>query len=204
MDRKRHWEDVYAVKGADEMSWYQARPERSLELLAAVGAGPASAVLDVGGGDSTLVDALVERGFTDVTVLDISAAALARARTRLGPRATGVRWVEADVARANLPPAGYDVWHDRALFHFLTSAGDRASYASAAADAVRPGGALIVATFATDGPTRCSGLDVVRYDAAGLARQFADAFEPIGDLGDVHLTPAGAEQRFTYATFRRR
>ena len=204
MDRKRHWEDVYDVKRSDEVSWYQPRPERSLELLAAAGAVPESAVLDVGGGDSTFVDALVERGFTDVTVLDLSATALARARARLGARAAGVRWIEADVTHADLPSAAYDFWHDRALFHFLTDADDRARYASTAADAVRPGGTLVIATFAADGPTRCSGLDVVRYDAAGLARQFADAFYLVRDLGDVHRTPSGAEQRFTYAMLRRR
>lgn len=204
MDRKRHWEEVYAVKRPDEVSWYQPRPERSLELLAAAGAGPGSAIVDAGGGDSTLVDALLEGGFTDVTVLDLSGAALARARSRLGQRAAAVRWIEADVTRANLPPASYDVWHDRALFHFLTDPDDRARYVSAAADAVRPGGTLIVAAFAVDGPTRCSGLEAVRYDAPALARQFADSFDLVRSLDDVHLTPSGAEQRFIYAVLRRR
>jgi SAM-dependent methyltransferase len=204
MDRKAHWERVYATKQPTDVSWYQAEPTRSLELLRELGAGPETAVVDVGGGDSTLVDAVVAAGLGRVTVLDVSGAALARARARLGPRAGEVTWVEADVTRAELPPRAFDVWHDRAVFHFLTEPDDRARYAAVAASALRPGGALLVATFAPDGPTRCSGLEVVRYGADSLARELGDAFALARDFADVHHTPAGAEQRFTVAVLRRR
>ncbi|HEX5581918.1 MAG TPA: class I SAM-dependent methyltransferase [Gemmatimonadaceae bacterium] len=204
IDRKAHWEGVYATKAPAEVSWYQARPARSLELLAEAGVTATSAVIDVGGGDSTLVDALLERGTERVTVLDLSGAALARARARLGARATGVTWIEADVTSAVLPPGAYDAWHDRAVFHFLTEADDRRRYAEAAASAVRAGGALVIATFAPDGPTRCSALDVVRYDAESLAREFAPQFALVRGLVETHVTPWGAEQRFTYVILRRR
>lgn len=204
MTRKLHWEHVYQTKRPDEVSWFQPQPVRSLELLDAAGVSSGAAVIDVGGGDSTLVDALLSRGFRDLTVLDVSAAALARARSRLGDRADEVTWIEADVTRAELPTAAFDVWHDRAVFHFLTDPEDRSRYVALAARAVRPGGTLIVATFAPDGPTRCSGLEVARYDADGLAREFAEEFLLTTGLTDVHRTPAGGEQRFTYASLRRR
>lgn len=204
MKRKLHWEHVYESKRPDEVSWFQPQPVRSLELLEAAGVSSGAAVIDVGGGDSTLVDALLSRGFGDLTVLDVSGAALERARLRLGDRAAGVTWIEADVTHAELPTAAYDVWHDRAVFHFLTDPVERARYVALAARAVRPGGTLIVATFAPDGPTRCSGLEVARYDADGLAREFAEGFVLATGLADVHRTPAGGEQRFTYASLRRR
>jgi SAM-dependent methyltransferase len=204
MKRKLHWEQVYESKRSDEVSWFQPQPVRSLELLDAAGIGSDAVTIDIGGGDSTLVDALLDRGFRDLTVLDVSAAALARARSRLGDRAAGVTWIEADVTRAGLPAGAYDVWHDRAVFHFLTDPEDRSRYVALAAQAVRPGGTLIVATFAPDGPTRCSGLEVARYDVEGLAREFAEGFVLTAGLTDVHRTPAGGEQRFTYASLRRR
>ena len=204
MKRKLHWEHVYETKRPDEVSWFQPQPVRSLERLDAAGVTPGAAVIDVGGGDSTLVDALLGRGFRHLTVLDVSAAALSRARSRLGDRAAGVEWIETDVTSAELPADAYDVWHDRAVFHFLTDPGDRSRYVALAARAVRPGGTLIIATFAPDGPARCSGLEVARYDADGLAREFAEGFVLATGLADVHRTPAGGEQRFTYATLRRR
>lgn len=203
MDRKAHWEDVYATRASDRVSWYQAQPTRSLELLVDAGVGPESTIIDVGGGDSTLVDALVERRLGHVTVLDLSMAALARAQARLGVRASDVTWLEADVTRAELQQHVYDVWHDRAVFHFLTERQDREGYVATAAAALRPGGTLIIATFASDGPTRCSGLEVARYSPEGLATEFGDAFTLLHGFGDVHRTPTGAEQRFTYAVFRR-
>ena len=204
MKRKQHWEQVYQSKRPDEVSWFQPQPVRSLELLEAAGVSSGAAVIDVGGGDSTLVDALLSRGFRDLTVLDVSGAALERARLRLGDRASGVTWIEADVTHANLPAAVYDVWHDRAVFHFLIDPAERSRYVALAARAVRPSGTLIVATFAPDGPARCSGLEVARYDADGLAREFADGFVLTSRLADVHRTPAGGEQRFTYVSLRRR
>ena len=204
MKRQLHWEQVYLSKRPDEVSWFQPRPARSLELIDAAGVSAGAAVIDVGGGDSTLVDALLSRGVGDVTVLDVSAAALERARLRLGDRAAEVTWIEADVTSAELPAAAYDVWHDRAVFHFLTDPAERSRYVALAARAVRPGGTLIVATFAPDGPARCSGLEVARYDADGLAREFAEGFALTSKLADVHRTPAGVEQRFTYVSLRRR
>lgn len=204
MDRTTHWDAVYATRQPTEVSWYQPEPSRSLALLAEAGVGPGRTVIDVGGGDSTLVDALVARGVGPVTVLDLSGAALARARARLGPSAAGVTWIEADVTSAVLPSGAYDAWHDRAVFHFLTAPDDRARYAAIAAAAVRPGGTLIVATFAADGPTRCSGLDVARYGPDDLAREFEGPFALRRSVADVHRTPQGAEQRFTYAVFERR
>lgn len=204
MDRRAHWDAVYTTKRSDEVSWYQAQPTRSLELLRAAGAGPDTRVIDVGGGDSTLVDAVVAERLGRMTVLDVSAAALARARARLGERAGEVDWIEADVTRARLPEHAYDVWHDRAAFHFLTDAEDRARYAALAARALRPGGTLIVATFAADGPTRCSGLEVARYAPDALARELGGEFELERGFGDVHVTPAGKEQRFTVVVLRRR
>jgi SAM-dependent methyltransferase len=204
VDHKRHWESVYTTRLSTEVSWYQAEATRSLELLRDAGVGPETAIIDVGGGDSTLVDSVVAANLGHMTVLDISAAALARARVRLGQRAGEVTWVEADVTRAELPPRAFDVWHDRAVFHFLIAPSDRARYAAVAADAVRPGGTVLMATFAPDGPTRCSGLEVARYGPEDLARELGDAFSLTRSFGDVHRTPSGGEQRFTIAIFRRR
>ena len=204
MDRKAHWDGVYTTTPSAEVSWYQAEPTLSLALLREVGVGPTSDVIDVGGGDSRLVDAVLAEELGRMTVLDLSGAALARARARLGARAGEVTWLEADVTRAALPASAFDVWHDRAVFHFLTAPEDRARYAAAAARAVRPAGTVILATFAPDGPTRCSGLEVARYTPEGLARELGDAFSLVRGFGDVHHTPAGREQRFSAAVLRRR
>lgn len=204
MNRKAHWEGVYSSTLTTDVSWYQAEPTYALQLLRAAGAGPSTAIIDVGGGDSTLVDAVLAEGLGRMTVLDLSGAALARARARIGPRADEVTWMEADVTRVVLPPDAFDIWHDRAVFHFLTAPDDRARYAAAAAMALRSGGTALVATFAPDGPTRCSGLDVARYTPAGLARELGDAFTLVRGFGHVHRTPDGGEQRFSVAVLRRR
>jgi len=183
-------------------SWYQHEATRSLELLVSLGVGPASNIIDVGGGDSTLVDAVVARRMGRITVLDLSRTALQRARTRLGSMAVPVTWMEGDVLRADLPSHSYDVWHDRAVFHFLTDREDRLRYVAAATSALKPGGAIVIATFALEGPERCSGLQVARYDAELLAREFGDAFSLVSAVHDVHRTPSGEEQRFTYAVLR--
>lgn len=203
MDRKAHWEAVYASKAANEVSWYQQLPAVSLRLFAELHVKTDSSIIDVGGGDSSLVDALLDRQYRYLTVLDLSGAALARARARLGPRANGVNWLEADITRSVLPENAYDVWHDRAVFHFLTGAEDRRHYVDAAATSVRPDGALIIATFAPNGPARCSGLDVRRYSGASLARELGDAFALERSTVEVHSTPSGAQQPFTYAVLRR-
>jgi SAM-dependent methyltransferase len=203
MDSKEHWERVYATKKPTEVSWFQPHPEVSLRLIRGTGAGPDDPIVDVGGGASTLVDDLLAAGYRAVTVLDLSATALKVARERLGPRAASVTWLEADVTRAALPERFFRVWHDRAVFHFLTDAGDRARYVDAVRRAVRPGGHVIVATFALDGPFQCSGLDVVRYDPASLHAQFGGDFDLAGSTEEIHHTPFGKEQKFVYCFCRK-
>lgn len=202
MDSSAYWEGVYQRSSPMSSSWFQHEASRSLELLAGLGVGPTSNIIDVGGGDSTLVDGLVARRMGRVTVLDVSRTALLRSRTRLGSNSEAVTWVEGDVLRADLPSHSYDVWHDRALFHFLTDREDRLRYVAAATSALRPGGAVLIATFALEGPERCSGLQVVRYDPEMIASEFGDAFSLASAVRDVHRTPWGAEQQFTWAVLR--
>jgi 2-polyprenyl-3-methyl-5-hydroxy-6-metoxy-1,4-benzoquinol methylase len=203
MQTKAHWEKVYATRAATEVSWFQPHAERSLRLIRDAGVPPTARIIDVGGGASTLVDDLLEAGYRDITVLDLSANALAVARARLGPRAADVHWLEADVLEAELPAQGYDVWHDRAVFHFLTDAEARRAYVRQVLHAVRPGGLVIVATFALDGPTQCSGLDVMRYDAEGLHAEFGAPFTLLAHETETHQTPAGRVQQFTYCLCRK-
>ena len=190
------------------MSWFQDAPQPSLDLVAAAAASPAAGIVDVGGGASRLVDHLVARGFRDVTVVDLSEAALATARARLAaarPDGAGVAWVVAD-ATTWRPARRFAVWHDRAAFHFLVEAADRAAYVARLAAALAPGGQAIIATFATfapDGPAACSGLPVMRYDAAGLARALGPAFEPVHARRHLHVTPGGTTQAFQFGVFRR-
>jgi len=201
MERTAHWDHVYANKPDTGVSWFQPEPTPSLEWVADALPG-GGRVIDVGAGASLLADRLLSRGGCDVTVLDVSAAALAVSRSRLGGEADRVRWVVADITRAG-DLGVFDLWHDRAVFHFLSDAADRRAYADLARRSVRPGGHLLVATFAPDGPTRCSDLDVRRYDAAALAAELGDGFEPARDGRHVHTTPWGKPQSFTYALFRR-
>ena len=199
---KDHWEGVYATKPATEVSWFQEHPDVSLGLIARTGVGGDAAIIDVGGGASVLVDDLLAAEYADITVLDISAAALGLARRRLGPRAGGVRWVEADITEAELPRGRYDIWHDRAVFHFLTDAADRVHYVRSVLHAVRPGGYVIVAAFGPDGPLRCSGLPVVRYSPDRLHGEFGAAFELVGHASEEHTTPSGTVQQFIYCYCR--
>jgi ubiquinone/menaquinone biosynthesis C-methylase UbiE len=203
MADKSHWDCVYADRADDALSWFQQHPRRSLALIAASGVGSDAAIIDVGGGASHLTADLLSEGFADLWVLDISATALAASRTRLGAYADRVHWIEADVTQVDLPPARFDIWHDRAVFHFLTEPADCAAYAAAALCAVKPGGHLIIATFAEDGPEQCSGLPVARYDAASLASQFGDGCSLVHTAKEAHLTPAGKEQQFRYCLLRR-
>lgn len=204
MHRQTHWDTVYQTKPSDTVSWFEPAPTRSMTLLTAAGLSATSDVIDVGGGDSLLVGSLLEHGVGHVSVLDISSAALARAQARLGEQSRDVTWIAADITTVELPPASYDLWHDRAVFHFLTDAGDRERYVSAVTRAVRSGGALIIATFAADGPMRCSGLEVARYTPEELAATFADGFTMEQGFVDSHHTPSGAEQRFSFVVLRRR
>jgi SAM-dependent methyltransferase len=199
---KAHWEGVYITRPETQVSWFQEHSDVSLGLIHRTGLGRDRAIIDVGGGASRLVDDLVAGGHTDVTVLDISAAALEIARHRLGPRAGDVAWIEADITTVALPHHRYDLWHDRAVFHFLTEAGDRARYVEAVRHALRPGGHVIVATFGPDGPLRCSGLPVVRYRPDALHDEFGPAFELVEHTSEAHHTPFGTVQQFIYCYCR--
>jgi SAM-dependent methyltransferase len=201
MNAKAHWESVYQSKRPDEVSWFQPDPVTSLDLIRRVAPDPASAILDIGGGTSRLAGALIAAGYQNVTVLDLSAAALAASRERLGVAGASVHWLEDDVLTAEFPSAAFDVWHDRALFHFLTDTSDRARYVEQMRKAVTPGGAVIIATFADDGPTRCSGLPVVRYAIDGLSAELGTPFQLVGHVREAHVTPGGSTQAFVYGLF---
>ncbi len=203
MARKEHWEKVYGTKATNAVSWFQEHADLSLRLIRGTGAGPDAAIIDVGGGASVLVDDLVAAGYRDVTVLDLSAAALAAARDRLGEAAAQVQWIEADITQAQLPVQRYDVWHDRAVFHFLTAKEDRAAYVQTVLRAVKPGGQVIVATFADDGPLQCSGLPVQRYSPDELHAEFGEPFTLLCHEKEAHQTPSGAVQQFVYCLCRK-
>jgi SAM-dependent methyltransferase len=198
-----HWDAVYRTRPDARTSWHRARLDTSLRLADALDLDADAPIVDIGGGRSTFVDDLLERGHRDVSVLDIAAEALAQARARLGAAGDRVHWIAADVTVVELPATRYALWHDRAVFHFLVDAEARARYAATLARAVRPGGHAIVATFAPDGPAQCSGLPVCRYGAAALAAGFAPAFSLVASERDLHRTPAGGEQAFTYVLLRR-
>lgn len=202
-DRRAHWQGVYGSKRETEVSWFQQRPSISLELIKRSGAKPDASIIDIGGGASRLVDALLEDGYTDVSVLDISESALDAAKARLGRRASEVRWLVADVT-AWEPLEHYAVWHDRAAFHFLTEPVERAAYAERVSRAVPKGGYAIIATFAPDGPDRCSGLPIVRYDAATLGQTLGPAFELLETRLEDHRTPWGGIQKFQFSCFRKK
>ena len=202
MNQEKHWDRIYRAKAPTEVSWYQPEARLSLELIRRIAPELDASVLDVGGGASTLADGLLSAGYRDVTVLDVAPAALARAEERLGERAAQVRWIVADVLDAPLPVASYAVWHDRAVFHFLTDARDRARYVAQAQRIVRPGGHIIVASFGPEGPSQCSGLEVVRYSPEGLHTEFGAAFRLLDSAREDHRTPGGSVQAFVYCLCR--
>ena len=199
---REHWTKLYQEKSASAVSWYQAEPEPSLRALDRFGAQPSSPFIDIGGGASNLVDALLRRGWRDVTVLDIAEPALAAARERLGTDARKVHWEVADVSEWQ-PSRCYDVWHDRAVFHFLVHPEQRKAYRRALLAGLAGGGLLIMATFTPDGPERCSGLPVQRYDPPGLAKELGDAFRLLDGWREEHVTPTGLTQSFNWCAFRR-
>lgn len=203
MQSKEHWEHVYSTKATDSVSWFQEHADHSLRLIAETGVPHTASIIDVGGGASTLVDDLLAKGYQNITVLDLSRSALDSARNRLGARASSVTWLESDITKAELPLHAYDVWHDRAVFHFLTTPEDRQAYVRAALRAVKPGGHIIVATFAEDGPNRCSGLPVMRYSATDLHAEFGEAFTLVAHEKESHHTPFGTIQQFTYCHCRK-
>jgi len=202
MDRHEHWETVYRTKGPDQVSWFQAEARLSRELITRAAPDRTAAIIDIGAGASTLVDGLISAGYQQLTVVDISATALELAKTRLGAAAAPVTWQAADVLAAEFPAQGFDVWHDRAVFHFLTAPEDRARYVAQVRHAVRPGGIVLVATFAEDGPLKCSGLEVARYAPDALHAEFGEGFALVESHRELHTTPSGATQAFTYCVCR--
>jgi ubiquinone/menaquinone biosynthesis C-methylase UbiE len=203
MHPKEHWEKVYTTKSTDAVSWFQPHADLSLDLIKATGAKLDAGIIDVGGGASTLVDDLVANGYSDLTVLDLSASALDAARQRLGAQENKVRWIEADITQVDLPSKRYDIWHDRAVFHFLTTQKQRDAYVRTVFHSVKPGGHVIIATFAEDGPEQCSGLPVMRYRADDLHDEFGDAFTLLKHQKEAHKTPSGTVQQFVYCYCRR-
>ncbi len=202
LERQTHWQNVYQTKGERDVSWFQEIPAISLDLIRATGVAADASIIDIGGGASRLADALVAEGYHSVSVLDVSEKALATSRGRLGPRAKDITWIVADVT-AWQPDKNYDLWHDRAAFHFLTEPADRTAYAECVRKAVRPGGHVIIGTFAPDGPERCSGLPVVRHDAASIGEVLGPSFKLIESRRHDHKTPGGTIQRFQFSRFKR-
>lgn len=203
MDRKTHWESVFAKNPPSGMSWFRPRLDNSLALIERSGVGKDEAVIDIGAGDSTLVDDLLAAGFQRVSALDISPSALARSRARLGERAGAVHWIEGDVAQARLEASRYGLWHDRAFFHFIVDPAERRTYLTKMGGALKRRGFVVMATFAEDGPTRCSGLPTMRYSPEDLRRELGEGYRLVESVRETHRTPDGREQRFAYCLFRR-
>ncbi|HLJ76543.1 MAG TPA: class I SAM-dependent methyltransferase [Acidobacteriaceae bacterium] len=202
MSTREHWEQVYSTKPPDQVSWYSPHLDTSLELIERVAPSNKAAILDVGGGASTLVDDLLASGYQNLTVLDISQTAIDTARKRLGADADRVHWRIGDITHNALDSAQFDLWHDRAVFHFLTDPANRAAYIRQVLHSVKPGGHGIISTFGPEGPTRCSGLDIVRYDASSLQRELGQRFQLLDSFTQQHSTPFGSTQQFLYCLFR--
>lgn len=196
MDAKTHWERVYTTKAPDAVSWYRTHLETSLALIERAVDARSAAIIDVGGGESTLVDDLLVRGYENITVLDISQTAIDVTKSRLGSAAERVHWIVADLTEIELEPRAYDLWHDRAVFHFLTATEQRTAYIRQVARSVKPGGHIIVSAFGPEGPMRCSGLDVIRYDAQSLHREFGARFRLVESHTELHHTPFETTQQF--------
>jgi 2-polyprenyl-3-methyl-5-hydroxy-6-metoxy-1,4-benzoquinol methylase len=198
MDVRTHWEKIYTTNAPDQVSWYRPHLETSLALIERASVDRSASIIDVGGGESTLVDDLLAHGFRNITVLDVSERAIEATKMRLGQLAEQVHWVAADITLVKLGQSVFDIWHDRAVFHFLTSPQERAAYVRQVARSVKPGGHVIVSTFGPEGPTKCSGLDVVRYDADSLHNEFGTHFRLVESLKELHRTPFGTTQQFLY------
>ncbi len=197
IDRKAHWQSIYQQKSPLDVSWYQKEPTLSLALIHRTGVRKDEAIIDVGGGASALVDYLHNEGFTNLSVLDISENALAGARKRLGDSGQYIEWIEVDITEFS-PPDQFSLWHDRAVFHFLTDSSDRRKYADILKQALRPGGHLIIAAFAIGGPKKCSGLEIVQYNSSKLMSELGEGFELIEETEEIHVTPSNQEQKFMY------
>ena len=203
-EAEQHWQGVYEKKDFDAVSWYRPHLEQSLEFIRSAKLAADARIVDIGGGASTLVDDLLAEGYTNLAVIDLADAALKVASKRLGDRATAVDWIAGDVTTPLLPDASVDFWHDRAVFHFLTEDDARGAYLGQVARCVKPGGHVLVATFGLDGPEKCSGLPVARYDAEGIHAVFGDTFDKLGEASENHETPWGSAQSFVYCFCRRR
>jgi SAM-dependent methyltransferase len=202
MDAKTHWEKVYRTKAPEAVSWYRSHLETSVALIERAADARSASIIDVGGGESTLVDDLLLRGYKNITVLDVSQTALDLTKNRLGSAAEQVRWIVADITEIELEPGAYDLWHDRAVFHFLTAREPRICYVRQVARSVKPGGHVIVSTFGPEGPTKCSGLEVMHYDAESLHREFGTRFRLVESSKELHHTPFGTTQQFLYCYCR--
>jgi len=202
MDTRSHWEQVYATKDPEQVSWFRPHLERSLEMIERAAPDRRASIVDVGAGQSTLVDDLLGLGYANITVLEISQTALDALKERVGQAGRAVRWICGDVRETVLPEASFDLWHDRAVFHFLTEAGQRRAYVERVMSALKPGGSLMVSTFGPSGPERCSGLATMRYDAATLGSEFGDRFRLVESSLDRHETPSGAVQPFLSCWYR--
>jgi 2-polyprenyl-3-methyl-5-hydroxy-6-metoxy-1,4-benzoquinol methylase len=202
MDSKQHWEKIHSTKPADGVSWYRPHLDLSLSLIEQVAPSRSASIVDVGGGQSSLAGDLLARGYENLTVLDISQTAIERAMERLGKSSSKVHWMDADVLEAAIEQNSCDIWHDRAVFHFLTDAGDRRAYARKMMESLKAGGHAVISTFALDGPDRCSGLNVVRYDTESLDKEFGPQLKRMQTGNDLHRTPTGIPQNFVYAVYR--
>jgi len=202
MDAREYWERVYEEKSENAVSWYRPHLETSLDWIEELAGGRDATIIDAGGGTSTLVDDLLARGYTRLTVLDIAPAALEKARKRLGRAAEQVRWVAGDIRRIELAESSCDLWHDRAMFHFLCGSDDRRAYVRQVKRAMKPDGVVIIGTFGAAGPRKCSSLDVARYEPAGLASELGPGFQLLNSAIELHRTPLGVEQQFVYCAFR--
>ncbi len=203
MSGKEHWNSVYTTKAPEAVSWYTPHLKTSLDLINQIAKNKLVEIIDVGGGESTLVDDLIKDGYQNISVLDISSAAINVARSRLGPIANGLHWYCVDVNEAKLPINTFDIWHDRAVFHFLTDKNQRKQYISQVGKSLKVGGSVVIATFSTDGPTECSGLKVMQYDSDRLSDEFGRGFQFVLSLKETHVTPSGANQEFIYCQFMR-
>jgi len=202
MDTKTHWDKVYTTKKPEAVSWYRVHLETSLALIERAAHSRLASIIDIGGGESTLVDDLLAKRYEDITVLDVSQTAFDVTKKRLGPLAEQINWIVADITQVELNPSAYDVWHDRAVFHFLISNEQRSAYVRNVAKAVKTGGHVIVSTFGPEGPTKCSGLEVMRYDSESLHGEFGSRFRLVESSKELHQTPVGTTQQFVYCYCR--
>jgi len=202
-DPKDHWENIYKNKSSQKVSWYSPHLKMSFELILSLGLPKNVAIIDVGGGASTLPDDLLAEGLKNITVLDISSEALEVSKSRLKDKVRFVHWIESDVSKAALPASKYDLWHDRALFHFLTKPEDRQKYVNNISRALKPGGYALIATFGPNGPLKCSGLEIVRYSVEDLKKELGEAFELEKHFIEIHKTPFDTTQEFLYCLFRK-